>query len=183
MKKLIITSIFLVLLTTLLSAQTDSLKFNSYHKNIYVELLGSHILAGVNFDMRLKKGHTDGIGFRVGVGGLSASGTDNNSSASIGIVTFPIEFNHLLGKERSFLVTGIGILPVYASVNANGAITNNVNISEEGLAITGGFLTFGYRFQPKKTGIMFQANWNPMIMRGGGFMTTWIGLGLGFSFK
>lgn len=183
MKEFTITSILLFLLTTQLFAQNDSLEFNSYHKNIYVELLGSHILSGVNFDMRFKKGHTDGIGFRVGVGGLYVSGTDQNTSASIGLVTFPLEFNHLLGKKRSFLVTGIGILPVYAAVNAYGDITNNEYVNEEGFAITGGFLTIGYRFQPKKSGIMFQANWNPMIIRGSGFMASWIGLGLGFGFK
>jgi hypothetical protein len=183
MKKLFTTFTLFILLASQLFAQEDVYTFDSFHKNIYGELFGSHIISGVNFDMRLKKGRTDGIGFRAGVGGLSVSGVDQNTTLGLGLVTFPLEFNHLVGKKRSFLVTGIGILPVYGAVNANGEITNNEYFSEEGFAIVGGFITFGYRFQPKKSGIMFQANWNPLIIRGSGFQASWIGLGLGFGFK
>lgn len=183
MKGFVITSILFFMLVTPLFAQQNDLEFNSFHKNIYAELLGSHIVGGVNFDMRLKRGHTDGIGFRVGVGGLSVAANDQNTSLSFGLVTFPLEFNHLLGKKRSFLITGVGLLPVYAAVSAKGEITNNEYVSEEGFAFIGGFLTIGYRFQPKKSGIMFQANWNPMILRGSGFNASWLGLGLGFGFK
>lgn len=174
-----------LLLTTcsVLFCQNDKPQFDSYHKNIYVEFLGSHILAGVNYDMRLKKGRMDGIGFRAGIGGLSASVFDQNTEITLGLVTFPIEFNHLIGKKRSSLVTGIGLLPVYASLSADGELTDYEFIQGEGFGFVGGFLTMGYRFQPRKTGIMFQANWNPLILRGSGFNIGWIGLGIGVGFK
>lgn len=157
--------------------------FESYHKNIYGELFGSNIVYGVNYDMRLKKGRMDGIGFRAGIGGLSASGSDYQNSASLGLVTFPLEFNHLLGKRRSSFISGVGLLPVYASLTANGEITNHELLKVEGFGLAGGFLTLGYRFQPLKTGVMFQVNWNPLILRGSGFTAGWIGLGLGIGFK
>ncbi|MCZ2100875.1 MAG: hypothetical protein LC107_05000 [Chitinophagales bacterium] len=157
--------------------------FDSYHKNIYLEFLGSHILFGVNYDMRLRKGRMDGIGFRAGIGGLSVSGYDQTTKIDLGIVTFPIEFNHLVGQKRSSLLTGVGILPVYATLSAEGELVDYEYIRGEGFGIVGGFLTFGYRFQPLKTGIMFQLNWNPMILRGSGFNAGWFGIGLGIGFK
>lgn len=74
---------------------------NKYHKNIYAEFLGSHFLLGVNFDMRFKKNQLDGIGFRAGIGGFHASQTGNLNNYELNMLTFPIEFNHLIGKNRS----------------------------------------------------------------------------------
>ncbi len=123
----------------------------------------------------------DGIGFRAGIGGLSASEFDQ--SARLGLVTFPLEFNHLVGKKRSSFVTGIGLLPVYASLSANGALTDYEYVQGDGFGLVGGFMTMGYRLQPKKTGVMFQINWNPLILRGSGFNAGWLGIGLGVGFK
>jgi hypothetical protein len=57
----------LLLSVSFLQAQKkEAPVFDKLHKNIYGELLGSHILSGINFDMRLKKGRMDGIGLRAG---------------------------------------------------------------------------------------------------------------------
>ncbi|MEZ4910407.1 MAG: hypothetical protein R2774_06065 [Saprospiraceae bacterium] len=177
----------LIVLITLIGSkiygQNGIPEFNSHHKNIYVEFLGSHLLAGVNYDMRLKKGRMDGVGFRAGIGGLSVTGFDQNTEITLGLVTFPLEFNHLIGKKRSSLVTGVGLLPVYATFSADGELTDYEFVQGEGFGLVGGFLTMGYRFQPKKTGVMFQINWNPLILRGSGFNAGWIGVGLGMGFK
>jgi hypothetical protein len=89
----------------------------------------------------------------------------------------------LIGKKRSSFVTGAGLLPVYAFIQTLGTSSNYEYIRKEGFALIGGFLNLGYRFQPKKTGLMFQANWNPLILRGTGFNAGWIGLGIGIGFK
>lgn len=175
----------LFLLPGLLCAQKDKEPpvFEGHHKNIFAELLGSHILAGVNFDMRLKKGKMDGIGFRAGVGGLSTFVYDDNNEFRVGIATFPVEFNHVVGKRRSGFVSGIGLLPIYATLSGTGTITNNEVVFGEGFSLAGGFLTFGYRLQPLRTGFMMQFVWNPMLLRGSGYNQGWIGLGLGIGFK
>lgn len=157
--------------------------FTGYHKNIYVEFLGSNLLVGVNYDMRLKKGRMDGIGFRAGIGGISVSGFDQNTEVNLGIVTFPIEFNHVVGKRRSSLIAGVGLLPIYATISGDGELTDYEYVQEEGFGLVGGFLTFGYRLQPLRTGFMMQFNWNPMILRGSGFNIGWFGLGMGIGFK
>lgn len=173
----------ILMLALIAKGQNGVPQFDKRHKNVYGEFLGSHILVGINYDMRLQKGRMDGIGFRAGVGGLSVSGYDQGTELRVGLVTFPLEFNHLVGKKRSSLVTGIGLLPVYASFSADGELTDYEFIQQEGFALVGGFLTMGYRFQPKKTGVMFQFIWNPMVLRGIGFRAGWIGLGLGMGFK
>lgn len=175
--------VLILLFAFLAKGQEGVPQFDKRHKNIFAEFLGSNILVGVNYDMRLKKGRMDGIGFRAGVGGLSVSGYDQGTALTLGIVTFPLEFNHLVGKKRSSLVTGIGLLPVYASFSADGELTDYEFVRGEGFGLIGGFMTMGYRFQPKKTGVMFQFIWNPLILRGSGFRPGWIGIGLGMGFK
>lgn len=173
----------LLFFTPSASAQKPVPDFSGFHKNIYVEFFGSNLLMGVNYDQRLRRGQMDGIGFRAGIGGFSAKGTDQGNNIGAGIVTFPLEFNHVLGKRRSALVTGIGLLPVYATASVNGPITNNEVVIDEGFGLVGGFLNIGYRAQPLRNGIVFQAQWNPMILRGSGFHTGWFGLGIGVGFK
>ncbi len=181
--KALLTTLALLVSIFHASAQKEIPPFNGHHKNIFVEFLGSHGLMGANFDMRLKKGRMDGIGFRAGIGGVYFQGEDENSSASLGLVTFPIEFNHLVGKRRSSFVSGVGILPVYAALNASGEVVDNQYVSVEGFGIGGGFLTLGYRLQPRGTGFMLQFVWNPLILRGSGFRAGWVGLGMGIGFK
>ena len=182
MKKVLILFCFLLLNLNSFS-QVDKINNDNYHKNIYLELLGSHILVGVNFDMRLNKGQQDGIGFRAGIGGFSATVIDQNTEIDIGVVTFPLEFNHLMGQRRSSFVAGVGILPVYVGGTIRGELTDNKFVRAEGFGLVGGFLTFGYRLQPLNNGFMMQFNWNPLILRGSGFNPGWIGLGLGVGFK
>ena len=162
-----------------LFAQKEIPAFDSYHKNIYFEFLGSSILTGASYDMRLEKGRMDGMGFRAGVGGLSIS--DNGQSA--GLVTFPLEFNYVVGKRKSSLISGVGLLPAYASLSGQGDFTENEYVEAEGFGLAGGFLTFGYRLQPRKTGFMMQVIWNPLILRKSGFNAGWFGIGLGIGFK
>lgn len=178
LRKIIIVPFFILGLTLTLSAQRNREipSFDSYHKNIYVEFFGSSLLAGVHFDMRLNKGRNDGIGFRVGLGGLSVS----TSEGSVGVVTLPIEFNHIVGKRHGGFQTGIGLLPAYATISGT---INNEFVDTEGIGLAGGYLSLGYRYQPLKNGFMFQIQWNPMIIRGSGFNSGWFGIGLGVGFK
>lgn len=183
MKKPLFSLISLLVATTLFAqTQPDTQiqtqpTFSGYHKNIFVEGLGAGLLGSVNYDMRLNKGRMDGIGFRAGLGLAPL--------ADITFVSFPLEFNHLLGKKRSSFITGIGILPLYASIQKENVVTddgNMINIDVSGLALAGAYLSLGYRFQPLRNGIMFQINWNPVIS-GRNISPRWFGLSIGYGFK
>jgi len=159
-------------------------EFNSCHKNIYVEFLGSSILTGISYDMRLNKGVMDGIGVRAGIGGLNVDGTDDQGNFyDIGLVTIPIEFNHLVGKGKHSFQSCVGILPAYATVGGAGDFSDNQWVEVDGFGLVGGFMFLGYRRQPLENGFMFQAQLNPMIVRGQGLQMGWIGIGVGFGFK
>lgn len=151
--------------------------FNTYHKNIYAEGLGSSVIAGLHYDMRLNKGRMDGIGFRAGIGIVPL--------ADVTFVTFPLEFNHLLGKKRHSLVTGIGIIPLYGSIHKENVVTNDgemISIDKNGMAMGGAYLTLGYRFQPLRNGLMFQIHWNP-VLSGATLSPRWFGVAIGYGFK
>ncbi len=148
-------------------------------KTVFLEVLGNGLLASGNFDLRLKPNENDGLGFRAGVGGGSFSGYDDQgNSASIGVVTFPLAVNYLVGKKRSLFESGIGITPMY--MTASGTINDNI-VSGNGLSVTG-FLNAGYRYQPLNNGLMFHVKWTPAF-NSSGFSPKWFGLGLGYSFR
>lgn len=179
LRKISIVSVLIISTVFTLSAQKikEMPHFESYRKSIYVEFLGSSVLAGVSFDMRLNKGRNDGIGLRAGIGGISFS----NQDGSVGLVTLPIEFNHIVGQRHGGFETGIGVLPVYGTIS--GMTPDNKYVSSEGVTVAGGYLTLGYRYQPINSGFMFQIHWNPMMLRGSGFNIGWFGIGLGVGFK
>jgi len=183
MKKTILIIATLLFALNLSIAQNSNPEFNTRHKNIYVEFLGSSLIAGINFDMRLNKGRRDGIGFRAGIGGLSVSAkTSGGKNADATVLVFPMEINHLIGKNRSSFITGIGILPMYANISADINISGNKFNDIKGIGFGGTYLAIGYRFQPRKNGFMFQINWNP-VLSAGKLSPSWFGISLGYGFK
>lgn len=166
------------------SAQRGVPEFTGNHKNIYVEFNGSHLGTGVNFDMRFLPGRMDGLGFRAGIGATSGKAKFDGVRLNREVISLPVEINHLIGKKRTSLVTGIGILPVY---NLKGA-GDEVNVAsilpaESGFGLAGGFMNLGIRHQPKKNGLMFQVNWNPMVTGTGDLNMGRFSFGIGIGFK
>ena len=172
------------------SEQTGIPQFEGYQRNIFVGLLFSanlNFFLDVNYDMRLNPGRMDGIGFRVGIGGISAEGRlPRGGYVSVGIITFPIEFNHVLGKKRHSFVSGIGIVPIFLSADTHGEAVkiDNKEFEFDGSVFGFGtaYLSLGYRWQPLGDGIIFQVHWNPLIGYGG-FDPLCFGVGIGASFK
>jgi len=148
-------------------------------KTVFLEIFGNGLIASGNFDLRLKPNQNDGLGLRAGVGGGSFLGYDDQgNSANVGIVTFPLAVNYLVGKRRSSFESGIGITPMY--LTASGTIDNNV-VSGKGFGVTG-FLNAGYRYQPINNGLMFHLKWTPAF-NSSGFSPVFFGAGIGYSFK
>jgi len=182
--KLLIACILIGMSLNLAAQERAIPTFDTYHKNIYVGLLGSNLLIGANYDMRLKKGRMDGIGFRAGVGGMNLSGTDDfGEEVKLGVLTLPLEVNYVVGKRRSGFVAGIGALPMFVDVEGRGTTDGYeyIDVDNSGFGVAG-FLDLGYRLQPLKNGFMMQINWNP-IFSSEGFSAQWIGIGLGIGFK
>lgn len=173
--------ICIVLISTLsinsLNAQKDTKDYR--RKGVFLELLGNGLLATANFDMRFNKNRQDGLGFRVGIGGLSVNGTDNSGlSVNAGILTIPLEINYLAGKRRSALEAGLGLTPLF--------ISTKIKLDDEKFGGSGsgtnGFLSLGYRYQPINKGFLFRINWTPII-NSYGFSPAWFGISFGFGFR
>ncbi len=172
-----------LLLTVLFSIfSIDSFSQSSGHytrQSVFVEVLGNGLLATLNYDTRLNKNRQDGLGLRIGVGGLSVSGTsDAGVSVSAGVVTIPLELNYLMGKKRSAFEIGAGLTPLILSAKLK---TDNDRISGTGSSVNG-VISFGYRYQPLNKGFLFKLDWSP-IFNSIGFSPAWFGISFGYSFK
>lgn len=164
------------------SQNTKTAIYDGYKKNIFIEGLGSSLIVGINYDMRLQRGKTDGVGFRAGIGYAPMKSyimgvQDYNGMA----LSFPIEANYLFGKRKNYVLAGVGILPIYADVK--GASIFSGKYSAKGFTYGATYLSLGYRYQPIKNGLMFQINWNPMIDTNGHFQAKWFGISIGYSLR
>jgi hypothetical protein len=187
MKKFIVTLTFALIVCSTFAQKENKL---TYRKSINLDLLGGGIVANLSFDMRLKKGVQDGLGFRAGIGGFSVNNTPttdaegNTGVGSFSLVTLPLEVNYVIGKKRSALETGVGILNFYGKSDGiiNKQNTNNVvSYQAKGFDFGAIYLKLGYRFQPLTNGITFNFAYTPLINAAG--FQHYFGLGLGFSFR
>ena len=164
--------------------QSTSTPSDTRHKNIYVELRGIHQSYGINFDIRFKKGQKDGLGLRLGLGKAEVMSFLYPSVIESDMFTLPIELNYIIGKGKSSLLAGFGILSVWGSVPRNDQHVWFQDFAQDRFGLLAGFLNFGYRFQPKKDkGLMFQLNWNPMFVKEVGLTHGMVGVGVGISLK
>ena len=148
-------------------------------KTVFVEFLGNGLAISGNFELRLKDNSNSGSGLRAGIGGTTVSGTDNNGNfVNVGIVTFPLGYNYLIGEKRSSFEIGAGITPIL--VSGNGFI-NSETFSGSGITLTG-VLNAGYRYQPLNNGFFGKFTWTPTATNTG-FYPKFFGLSLGYSFK
>ncbi len=170
-KNILLIVIFSILIASSVKAQR--------RKTVFVEFLGNGLTISGNFELRLKENSNSGSGLRAGIGGRTVSGIDNNGNfVNVGIVTFPLGYNYLIGEKRSSFEFGAGITPVL--ITGNGII-NNKYFSGKSLTLTG-VLNAGYRYQPLNNGFFGKFTWTP-VATNTGFYAAFFGLGLGYSFR
>lgn len=161
-------------------AQDDTTPAARHNKAIFIELLGSGMGVTANYDMRFSKGRQDGFGIRAGVGGmLLESNVTDEASIHSNFTTFPIVVNYLIGKKRSALEAGIGIVPMYGNLVKDSS--TQPKMEEKGWGSTG-TLNLGYRYQPLNSGFVFRLTWSPAV-NSTGFSPAWFGMSLGYGFK
>lgn len=135
----------------------------------------------MNYDTRFAKGRNDGLGGRVGIGGLGFSTTDDQGNkVTAGLVTVPIVLNYIVGNQRSGLELGAGATILYASSSgdSDGGVDDFIEV---GMGASG-FLNVGYRAQPIRNGPIFRLTWTPALNISG-FSPSWLGISLGYAFK
>jgi len=114
-------------------------------KTIFVEWQGNGIGKSINFDSRFSGG-SNGLGLRVGLGATDLELSDA-SDVTYAALTIPAAINYIIGKRRHGIEAGVG----YTTI-----LDKNSN-DHEGQA----FLNLGYRFKPKRSGILFRFTYTP----------------------
>lgn len=143
-------------------AKAQETSSEGYRKAIFVEAFGQGLHATLNYDMRLKKGATDGFGFRAGMGGIfTGSASADAGSELTYVLGFPVGVTYLIGKRRNAFEAGLGITPHRAATPLHSPTKPKI-INENGWGANG-YLNLGYRLQPVKNGFVFRLTWTPVI--------------------
>jgi hypothetical protein len=159
----------------ILSIVTSTSLLAQAAKQINFEL-GGPGLASFNFDTRFAN-KEDGLGGRIGFGGFSLRSSFDNGSGGTStehttVIFIPIGLNYLLGKDgKNYFEIGGGATPVFASESS----------SDDDFRSTFGYLTFGYRMQPRHGGFSFRAFVCP-IFGSFGFIPYYGGVSFGYKF-
>jgi hypothetical protein len=183
MSNKVLLSVICFFLAFTVYAQQSVTKFDELasRKNVYVELGGNGIAFNVMYESRFNKS-SDGIGYKLGIGGFSGSSTK--------MVTIPIGLNWLLSKDnKNFFEMGFGATflhydEYYAWYWPDGS-GNKYPTEVVGLTIDKknslfGHMTLGYRRQPPTGGITWGVSVTPQYNQNG-FWPIWIGVKFGYS--
>jgi hypothetical protein len=160
------------------------------HKNIRVEILGNHLIGGLNYDMRFLPGRMDGPGASIGTGFFYLS--DNliaDGNNKIYIQDFPIEFNYLFGKKSHSLVLGAGVVPMYINLSYQVGVDvkilfweiNELKDNPKYFGVPAYSGRIGYRYQPKENGFTCEVALVPIVIKG--VFIPSMGFSIGYGFK
>ena len=149
MKRKFFTALFVISTLTMI-AQTK--------KYLGLELAGSNGLVGVSYDSRFDKNDKFGYKIRLGYGYEYHDGARHWYLSPIKVffpedekinnsITLPISVYYLLGKNKNFLETGLGICTFYADYR---------NRNEKGLGYFS-FARVAYRHESVKNKLSFSA--------------------------
>lgn len=163
MKHIFLLLVFAASIHTSVTAQRDNSDLpQPVARNIYGEIGGPGILS-LNYDQRFKG--QKGLGFRVGAGGIGF--------LTSGVFAIPVGINYLSGKRGHYLDLGAGASAI--------TITDGEDFFENSSSGFFGYLNFGYRYQPEKSGFTGRVFISPLIT-GAGVFPFYGGISFGFKF-
>jgi hypothetical protein len=150
---------FAIFTMAIISATAQSLQRSEqenkvHNKLFYIELGGPGVILSMNYDMRFKPNSRLGLGFRAGAGfGIGEFDEETHSYYSI-----PVQINYIFGKETSSSSFEIG--------GGASFLTRKVSLYNYDTDIRGhfiGHLSFMYRLQPIRGGVVLRVGFTPII--------------------
>jgi hypothetical protein len=129
----------------------------SFRKSFFAESYTKPGFLAATFDMRLKKGSNNGVGFTFGAGlgnGYLSEVPTNNTSPYKQMLAIPVGINYIAGQKMHGLEVGTGVTPQIPLENVRGGS------HESGTVYTG---RIGYRFQPVREGFVGRIAWAPLL--------------------
>lgn len=163
MKQIITVFLFIVCMSTIVSAQRNVTDIpQPAARSIFGEIGGPGIFS-LNYDQRFKG--EKGLGFRVGAGGIGF--------LTSGVFAIPVGLNHLSGSDGHYLELGGGLSAI--------TLTDGSDFFDNSSSGFFGYLNFGYRYQPEKKGFTGRVFISPLIT-GAGVFPFYGGVSAGFKF-
>ena len=129
----------------------------SFRKSFFAESYTTPGFLAATFEMRLKKGSNNGVGFTFGAGlgnGYLSEVPTNNTSAYKQMLAIPLGINYIIGQKIHGFEVGTGLTPQIPLENVRGGR------HESGTVYTG---RIGYRFQPVREGFVGRIAWAPLL--------------------
>lgn len=162
------------------------------NQSFFVELGGSGVaILTANYDFRFNKGHKDGLGMRIGIGGESTDSEPflGDGHTQIKMVTVPLEVNYILGRKNFSFEFGYSLTYISETKNSSFRLINPdyINKEDSGNFIVS-YIPVGFRLKPKTNGFMLKFNLGPLINYSApnvfydDKVQFWAGLAVGYSF-
>ena len=156
----------------LLFAASSSIAQKS--KSVFFELGGNGGFLSINYDSRFNNSEK-GFGYRAGFGFIPP--TNSFGASDPAIWTVPVGLNHLLGKSRHYLETGIGATMYFYNGTGSDFLGNTeLKKGTEFLLIP----SAGYRYSPYGKAFQGRLFISPVINSEG--ISFYWGLSIGFKF-
>lgn len=184
----ILTMVFMMFVLSVHS-QERSEKYGN--KSFFLEFGGSGVavLTG-NVDFRFLKGHNNGPGMRIGIGGESSQSESlfGEGGRKNTLFTVPLEFNYVFGKRRLSFEIGYSLTYIYQKTNSNFSFRSYSSSEYQEGDLIVSYIPVGLRLKPKTNGFMLKFNLGPLINYSAPNLfyedkvQPWIGLAVGYSF-
>ncbi|MGQ8335020.1 hypothetical protein ACUNWD_00600 [Sunxiuqinia sp. A32] len=185
-------SFILAMLVAVTASSQENDTINTVNKSVFIEFGGAGLaVTSANYDFRFRKGRTDGLGMRIGIGweSLQTEPFLGEGYTKTKLFSVPLEINYLLGKRNTKFEIGFSL--TYASETENRKFrffNSDYTYTEESGNFVVSYLPVGMRFQPKTDGFMFKFNMGPIINYSAPNVFSddefqyWIGLAAGYAF-
>ena len=182
--------LIMLILIFAIPARSQESKDINRSQSFFMELGGSGVavLTG-NYDFRFFKGHSDGLGMRIGIGGESSNSKPifGEGETKIKLFTVPLEVNFIFGKKRFSFEIGYSL--TYISENKNSSLQIfGYNKTDQSGSFIVSYVPVGFRLKPKTDGFMLKFNLGPLINYSAPNVfhydknQFWFGLAIGYSF-
>ena len=143
-------------------------------RSLFLEVGGNGGLGSVNFDSRFNKTEK-GLGYRVGFGFIPPTYSFADSRPSIW--TVPVGLNYLIGGQRHYLETGLGITYYFFKGTTSGVWGIHENDKGNGFVF---IPSAGYRYAPDGKAFQGRLFASPLINSAGA--SFYWGFSVGYKF-
>jgi hypothetical protein len=146
------------------------------HSAVYLEFGGNGLLYSVNYEMRFLDSFSARAGF--GFFNVTVYEADTRRDEAVGVALIPLMVNAFYGSGSHQLEVGVGPLIGMAGTGVDRVERGPAAVEVKDFGIAGYTSGLGYRYQPRRGGLMLRATLTPFYS---GEAQLWGGISLGLT--